>query len=146
MCSWHPCWMDAEHTIQHIKHDFSSLGCRPAWIDETINWTVEWVEELKLTTGNPCNTMYAWPIKPKETAVKNWTSRLLWVKPTFRCMIEYSQTDLVNEGPMESHPRLSAGHEEHLCTKVYPRRWSKGRWDFVWNIEVSSPRSSPCSL
>ena len=73
--------------------------------------------------------------------MKNWTGRLLWGEAGQEIM--HPLADLGRRGGNEvtpqgfissprgqlSHtPRLSAGHEEHLQMKGFPRRRGEGGW------------------
>ena len=81
--------------------------------------------------------------------MKNWTSRLLWGEAGQEIM--HPLADLGRRGGNEvtpqgfissprgqlSHtPRLSAGHEEHLQMKGFPRRRGEGGWVFARNVEI----------
>ena len=58
--------------------------------------------------------------------MKNWTGRLLWGKADQEIM--HPLADLGHLGQLSHTPRLSAGHEEHLQMKGFPRRRGEGRW------------------
>ena len=72
---------------------------------------------------------------------ENWTGRLLWGEAGQEIMHPLADLGrrggnevtpqgfpLITEGATKSHPRLSAGHEEHLQMKGFPRRRGEGGW------------------